>query len=94
MFYLTNRYTPGKLPKDEPVHQFIPLVEFAFDTPRGEKTAATMNPGLAYVADAWQVPPRPSFRSTAREDARSACAHTCSSTISSLRCLENHCSNR
>jgi hypothetical protein len=34
MFYLTNRYTPGKLPKDEPVHQFIPLVEFAFDTPR------------------------------------------------------------
>ena len=55
MFYLTNRYTPGKLPKDEPVHQFIPLVEFAFDTPRGEKTAATMNPGLAYVAGAWQV---------------------------------------
>ncbi len=54
-FYLTNRYTPGKLPKAEPLHQFIPLVEFAFDTPRGEKTAATMNPGLAYVAGAWQV---------------------------------------
>jgi hypothetical protein len=55
MFYLTNRYTPGKLPKDDPVHQFIPLVEFAFDTPHGEKTAATMNPGLAYVAGVWQV---------------------------------------
>lgn len=54
-YYLTNRFTPGKLPKDEPLHQFIPLVEFAFDTPRGEKTAATMNPGLAYVADTWQV---------------------------------------
>jgi hypothetical protein len=54
-FYLTNRYTPGKLPKTEPLHQFIPLVEFAFDTPRGEKTAATMNPGLAYVGGAWQV---------------------------------------
>src|SRR5262249_48490356 len=54
-YYLTSRFTPGKLPKDEPLHQFIPLVEFAFDTPRGEKTAATMNPGLAYVADTWQV---------------------------------------
>ncbi len=56
-FYLSNPYTPGKLPKDEdaPLRQFIPLVEFAFDTPRGEKTAATMNPGLAYVADSWQI---------------------------------------
>jgi hypothetical protein len=54
-YYLTGRYTPGKLPKGEPLHQFIPLVEFAFDTPRGEKTAATMNPGLAYVADTWQI---------------------------------------
>jgi hypothetical protein len=43
-YYLTGRYTPGKLPKNEPLHQFIPLVEFAFDTPRGEKTAATMIP--------------------------------------------------
>lgn len=54
-YYLTGRYAPGKLPKDEPLHQFIPIVEFSFDTPRGEKTAATMNPGLAYVADTWQV---------------------------------------
>ena len=54
-YYLTGRYTPGKLPNNEPLHQFIPLVEFAFDTPRGEKTAATMNPGLAYVADTWQI---------------------------------------
>jgi hypothetical protein len=54
-FYLSDRFTPGKLPKNEPLHQFIPLVEFAFDTPRGEKTAATMNPGLAYVGSAWQV---------------------------------------
>jgi hypothetical protein len=54
-YYLTDRFRPGKLPKDEPLHQFIPLVEFAFDTPLGEKTAATMNPGLAYVADKWQV---------------------------------------
>jgi len=54
-YYLTNRFTPGKLPKDEPLHQFIPLVEFAFDTPRREKTAVTVNPGLAYVADTWQV---------------------------------------
>jgi len=55
MFYLTSRFTPGKLPKDEPLYQFIPLVEFAFDMPRGEKTAATVNPGLAYVSNVWQV---------------------------------------
>jgi hypothetical protein len=54
-YYLTSRFTPGKLPKDEPLHQFIPLVEFAFDSPRGEKTAATVNPGLAYVGDTWQL---------------------------------------
>jgi hypothetical protein len=54
-FYLTSRYTPGRLPKNEPAYQFIPLVEFTFDSPRGEKTAATMNPGLAYVGGAWQV---------------------------------------
>ena len=53
--YLTDRFTPGRLPKDEPLHQFIPLVEFAFDSPRGDKTAATMNPGFAYVEDVWQV---------------------------------------
>jgi hypothetical protein len=54
-FYLSNRYTPGRLPKNEPLNQFIPLVEFAFDSLRGEKTAATMNPGLAYVGSAWQL---------------------------------------
>lgn len=37
------------------MHQFVPLVKFAFDTPRGQKTAATMNPGLPYVKDAWQL---------------------------------------
>jgi hypothetical protein len=53
--YLTRRFTPGKLPKEEPLNQFVPLVEFAFDSPRGQKTAATMNPGLSYVAVSWQV---------------------------------------
>jgi hypothetical protein len=56
-YYLSSSYMPGKLPKDEdePLHQVIPLVEFAFDTPHGEKTAATMNPGLAYVNNTWQL---------------------------------------
>jgi hypothetical protein len=54
-FYLTSRYTPGRLPKNEPLHQFIPLVEFAFDTPRGQKTAATISPGLAYIGESWQL---------------------------------------
>jgi hypothetical protein len=53
--YLTSRFTPGKLPKEEPLNQFVPLVEFSFDSPRGQKTAATMNPGLSYVAVTWQV---------------------------------------
>ena len=48
----TSRFTPGKLPKDEPLNQ---LVEFSFDSPRGEKTVATMNPGLSYVAVSWQL---------------------------------------
>lgn len=52
--YLTDRFTAGQLPKDEPLHQFVPLVEFAFDTPWRQKTAATVNPGLAYVEDVWQ----------------------------------------
>ena len=27
----------------------------SFDSPRGEKTAATMNPGLSYVEVTWQL---------------------------------------
>jgi hypothetical protein len=50
--YLT---TPGKLPKEEPLNQFVPLVEFAFDSVPGSKTFATMNPGLSYVAVTWQL---------------------------------------
>ena len=53
--YLTSRFTPGKLPKQEPVNQLVPLVEFSFDSPRGQKTSATMNPGLSYVAVTWQL---------------------------------------
>jgi hypothetical protein len=53
--YLTSRFTPGKLPKEEPLNQFVPLVEFAFDSAQGSKTFATMNPGLSYVAVTWQV---------------------------------------
>ena len=53
-YYLTSRFTGGP-PKDEPLEQFVPLVEFNFDSPSGQNTAATMNPGLAYVAVTWQV---------------------------------------
>src|SRR5262249_27764226 len=53
--YLTSRFTPGKLPKDEPLNQLVPLVEFTFDSAQGSKTFATMNPGLSYVAVTWQV---------------------------------------
>ena len=53
-YYLTSRFTGGP-PKEEPLNQLVPLVEFSFDSPRGQNTAATMNPGLAYVAVTWQL---------------------------------------
>ena len=52
--YLTNRFDGGP-PKNEPLNQLIPLVEFKFDSLRGQYTAATANPGLVYVAVNWQV---------------------------------------
>jgi len=52
--YLTSRFDGGP-PKAEPLNQLVPLVEFRFDSPRGQQTTATANPGLAYVAVAWQV---------------------------------------
>jgi hypothetical protein len=52
--YLTNRFDGGP-PKQEPLNQWVPLVEFKFDSPRGLPTAATANPGFAYVAVTWQV---------------------------------------
>ena len=52
--YLTSRFDAGP-PKNEPLNQLVPLVEFKFDSPRGQYTAATMNPGFAYVAVAWQI---------------------------------------
>jgi hypothetical protein len=52
--YLTSRFTGGP-PKEEPFNQLVPLVEFAFDSSRGTKSIATMNPGLSYVAVTWQI---------------------------------------
>jgi hypothetical protein len=53
-YYLSSRFTGGP-PKNEPLNQFVPLVEFAFDNPRTGAPTATMNPGFAYVAVTWQV---------------------------------------
>lgn len=56
--YLTTRYN-GEPPSEEPVRQFVPLFEFQFDSPLnggyGTATAATMNPGLAYVGETFQL---------------------------------------
>ena len=52
-YYLTPRFT-GSPPKQEPLNQFVPLVEFAFDSPRGRETIANMSPGVAYAATTWQ----------------------------------------
>ena len=52
--YLTSRFTGGP-PKEEPLNQLVPLVEFAVDSAPGRKSIATMNPGLSYVAVTWQI---------------------------------------
>jgi hypothetical protein len=36
-YYLTSRFTGGP-PKKEPLNQLVPLVEFSFDSPRGQAT--------------------------------------------------------
>jgi len=57
--YLTARFRPGVPPTEEPLDQWIPLVEFQVDRPisggYGRASAATANPGIAYVARTWQV---------------------------------------
>jgi hypothetical protein len=53
-YYLTNRFNGGP-PKEEPLNQLVPLVEFSFDSPLGQATGATINPGFAYAAVTWQV---------------------------------------
>ena len=52
-YYLTPRFTGGP-PKQEPLNQFVPLIEFAFDSPRGRETIANMSPGIAYAGTTWQ----------------------------------------
>jgi hypothetical protein len=48
------------------MNQLVPLVELAFDTPIGQKTAATANPGLSYRMSLLpgSFPVRQSSRST------------------------------
>jgi hypothetical protein len=56
--YLTDRFTGGP-PDKEPLNQWVPMVEFQFDTPLnggyGTKTAATANPGVSYVFETYQI---------------------------------------
>lgn len=55
--YLTSRFTGGR-PKEEPLKQLVPLIEFPVDTTVSGgrlRNAATMNPGLSYVGVAYQV---------------------------------------
>jgi hypothetical protein len=52
--YLTNRFTGGP-PKEEPLFQWVPLIEFSADTPNRGKTGAILSPGIAYVGDNYQI---------------------------------------
>jgi len=54
-YYLTSRFTPGHLPAEEPLFQWVPLVEVSGDTPRHGKTSVTVLPGIAYVGATYQV---------------------------------------
>jgi hypothetical protein len=57
-FYLSDRFNGGP-PKEEPLDQFVPLVEIVFDTPLsggfGHKSAGTVNPGVAYAGEIYQI---------------------------------------
>jgi hypothetical protein len=52
--YLTDRFT-GRPPVEEPLFQWLAVVEFAGDTPRNGKTGITIHPGIAYVGDNYQI---------------------------------------
>lgn len=55
--YLTSRLTGGP-PKEEPLNQLVPLIEFPVDTTIKGGTftnASTINPGLSYVGVVYQV---------------------------------------
>jgi hypothetical protein len=90
--YLTSRFTGGP-PKEEPLNQLVPLVEFAFDSSRGTKSIATMNPGLSYERSPGRSPLRRSYRSTTHRDTTLAPEPNCcsSSTIWLPRCSGNLC---
>ena len=53
-FYLTDRFTGGP-PKEEPLFQWVPLVEFSIDTPRRGKSSAIASPGIAYAGQNYQI---------------------------------------
>jgi hypothetical protein len=52
--YLTDRFT-GRPPAEEPLFQWLALIELAGDTRRNGKTGITANPGIAYVGDNYQI---------------------------------------
>jgi hypothetical protein len=52
-FYLTDRFT-GDPPKEEPLFQWVPLVEFSVDTRRRGKSSAIASPGIAYAGQNYQ----------------------------------------
>ena len=55
--YLTSRFTGGP-PKQEPLNQLVPLIEFPVDTTitgGNAINAASMDPGLSYVGVVYQV---------------------------------------
>jgi hypothetical protein len=53
-FYLTDRFTGGP-PKEEPLFQWVPLIELSADTPTRGNTSATAGVGIAYVGRTCQI---------------------------------------
>jgi hypothetical protein len=53
-FYLTDRFTGGP-PKEEPLFQWVPLIELSADTPTRGNTSATAGVGIAYVGRTYQI---------------------------------------
>ena len=72
------------------------MAEFDFDAPAGQKTVATVNPGLSYVAVTWQAAGEDIIPLNQEADAvwASELSYYSSSMTSRLHCSENPCSRR
>jgi len=84
--YLTDRFASGVLPKEDPLRQWIPLIEFALDSPRGNARAAPSTQGSPMSAIRGRSPRNRAFlQPTVRREVSAQIFRCCSSWMISCR---------